>query len=275
MKGRVKLSWFLVPIYFLLFIILIKWTIKLYSPDLNLSEDELKAFKASGKVKTDDFKLYEPNLADFSYTVMYGNAEENKEKEKKYIKTEKDKNIQTQTAQEEKKPPDVLASVKPSKQIEDIKAKEMMSIGYKKGFLSKVIGSIIDNPKALKAVFDNEYVVKGFLSRDIVKRSLSDPKFLESVLLDQKRLSNFLNNENVKAILNNQQALNAIAQSKMINEIMNSPAVSHLINNPQMITSILQNNPEIGNLISNPNIIQTLSKDPRGLQILSNITPKK
>jgi len=263
---------YLIPLYILIAIPLIKWTIKLSSSDIKLSEDDLKAFSTDKKLKIDDFKLYEPSLDDVSYAVRYKNIEEDS-KNSKTIKIKNDEDLSKYTTKKnnntkEQNPISVKSDEKEIPQTKDIKAKEMSAIGYKKGFLTDVTGKLLNNPKALKSLFNNEYVVNGFLSRDIVKRNLNDPNALKSYLTNTNAISNFINNPIVKQVLNNPTLLNTIAQTKLVQDIMASPAVSTILSDPDTRNEILTKNPQIGELISNPNISQAISQNPNASRFL-------
>ena len=268
---------YLIPIYILVAIPIIKWSIKLSSPDIQLSQEDLKAFSTDKKLKNEDFKFYEPNLEDVSYAVRYRNIEDDKNSSQTFKLKEDNQDKQDKAEENNKKNTNAKTDLpKPVKENEgkipkadDLKAKEMTSIGYKKGFLTDVVGKLINNPKALKSLFDNEYVVKGFLSRDIVKRNLQDPNALKSYLTNTNAVSNFLNNQIVKQVLNNPTLLNTMAQSKLVQEIMKSPAVNNILTDPKARNEILTKNPQINELLSNPNIIQALSQNPNASKFLT------
>lgn len=272
-NAKIKLSWIFIPLYIGIFIVLIRWSFKLSSPDFKLSEEDMKAFSGKAEIKNDDYKFYEPNLEDLSYTISYRNVNETKiEEDKKFVIPKKEQSDKKEDNDEKVKKEDLkLNNEKEIPKVADIKQKEMISVGYKKGFLSQAVGRLINNPKAIKALFDNEYVVKGFLERETVKKALSDPKFLENFLSNQQVISNFLKNENVKAALSNPQVINAIAQSKLMNEIINSQAVNQLLTNDNAINNLMQKNPQISELLANPNVLQALSQNPQGSKLLMNI----
>ncbi|MEF3279822.1 MAG: hypothetical protein K6357_02495 [Elusimicrobiota bacterium] len=269
-KKKSKFWIYLIPIYIIIAIPLIKWTLKISSSDINLSEEDMKAFSGKSDIKKDeDYKFYEPNLEDLSYTITYRNTSDLKEIEEKkqsQIEEKKDKK-----KKEEIRPAEEQTEI-PS--VNEIKQKEMSSVGYKKGFLTQAVGKLLNNPKAVQALFNNDFVVKGFLSRDVVKRNLSDPKALESYLSNQSIVSNFLNNDVVKQALNNPQIINVIAQSKMMNEIMNSNAVTTLLNDQNKVNNLLTQNPQISQLLANPNVISALATNPQGSKILSGVGNK-
>ena len=232
---------YLIPLYILIAIPIIRWTIKISSPDIKLSEEDLKAFSTDKKLQNnDDFKFYEPNLEDVSYAVRYRNLEFSSHTVKVYGLKEMEQNETSKKGnKKDRTPQPVRADEKEVPLAKELKEKEMTSIGYKKGFLTDVVGRLINNPKAVKALFDNEYVVKGFLSRDIVKRNLNDPNALKSYLTNTDAVSNFLNNNIVKQVLNNSQLLNTLAQTKLIQEIMTSPSVVTILNDKNARNEIL------------------------------------
>lgn len=256
-------------------IYIVIWTKKNYSVNF-FSKEDISAFQSKMDVDlNDDYKFYEPNLNDLSYTVNYrigkeGDSTENNEKisknenagygkkRKKSERTDKNKNKQT-TAEND----DYSTS--------NIKKKEMASIGYKKGFLTQAVGKLLNHPKAIRALFNNKYVVQGFLSRDIVRRNLSDPNALKEYLSNKTVVSNFLNNEIVKQAMANPQVVSAIASSQLITEITNSPAVQQLMSDPQTMSELMQKNPELSTLITNPNILNALNQNPNTKGLTSNL----
>lgn len=270
-QKKSKLWIYLISLYIIAAIPIIIFSLKRSSPDIKLSEDDIKAFSGKSDVKKEEekYKFYEPNLEDLSYTIGYKNIEPSKIKnEDKSGENKKDKN---------KKYNDKKESIKyDSKeheipQVNTIKEKEMTFIGYKKGFLTQAVGKLLNNPNAVKALFDNEFVVKGFLSRESVKKNLSDPNALKNFLTNSQVISNFLNNEVVKQVLNNPQLLNAVAKSKLMNEIATSKAVTELLSDQNTMNNIITQNPSASKLLSNPNVIMALSSTSQGAKILSGM----
>jgi hypothetical protein len=267
-----KLWAYLIPVYIVVCILIIMWVMKNYSTDVKLSDDTLKAFSTTANIKTDEnYKFYEPNLSDLTYSVNYKNAGEESDRQSSGRKTvyalEHDKTEEKKGDVVQRKEPVNNQNV--SGQMKDIKGKEMSAVGYKKGFLTDAVGKLLNNPKAVASLFNNEFVVKGFLSRDLVKQNLSDSHALESFLSNPKTISNFLNNPVVSASLNNPALLNSLAGTKMMQEIMTSKAVTDIMSDPSRMNNILMNNPGLNKVLANPNVISALSHNPGGAKILS------
>lgn len=267
---------YLIPLYIIAAIVIIVIIMKSYSTDIKLTDDTLSAFNTNADIKKEEsYKFYEPNLADLTYSVNYKNIGQEKDRvvsTRTYILA--DNNSTTTTATSDLTKQKKGTTKNEADITKDIKQKEMAAVGYKKGFLTDAVAKLANNPKAISALFNNEFVVNGFLSRDSVKRNLSDSKALESYLSNPQVIGNFLNNSFVQQALNNPQLLNSIAQSKMIQEIISSKAVTDIMSDPDKMNKILTNNPGLTEVMANPNVISALSKNQQGSKILMNIGNK-
>jgi hypothetical protein len=268
-KGKKSIWIWLLPLYILLLIPLIRWSIKLYSPEIQLSKDDLKSFSGEGKIKEDEYKTHEPDLEDITLAVNYknqGSSLDSKDPYEDIVKSEDEesnKKADKESSNYKKRESKENNEDKEyGKQVEQAKKGQMMSVGYKQGFLTKTVGSIINNPKAIASLFNNSYVVNGFLNRETVKAALSDKQSLEYMLTKTDKVSNFLNNSVVKSALSNPEILNAIASSSLVNEILKSPAVNALLQDSNALNNIKAKNPQLTELINNPNIEKAIMNNP-------------
>ncbi len=281
-KKKSNIWLWLAPLYILLLIPLIKWTMKMYSPDIELSKEDLSAFSGDGNIDKEDYKLREPNLEDVGFAINYKNQGsavgsedyyaaldrkyEEMENAKTKEKTDTEKKQSNSSHELEKKEQNEY-----NKQVDSAKKGQMMSIGHKQGFLTKTVGNLMNNPSGVKALFNNSFVVRGFMNRDTVKAALSNPKALENFLTKSDKVSNFLGNSIVKNALNNKEIVGTIASSNLIGEIMKSPAVQGLMSDGEAMNRILNNNPQLAQLLNNPNVTGAIMSNPQTAQAMMNI----
>ncbi|HAT72601.1 MAG TPA: hypothetical protein DCS63_07280 [Elusimicrobia bacterium] len=262
-KGSGWKIWlYMTPLYVLLAIPLAKWTMKLNSGDVAISKEDYGAFNSSeGEVKKIGNKEYDPDLSDVGYTVRYrsgrdGAGEAAAAKSRPAANAVKPQTGAAQPAGHRISPGQAALESK------DTGNRAQMAFGSQKGYLTYAAGKAINNPKAVGALFDNSWVVKGFMGRDTVKAALGSRQGLQKSLSDPKRVSNFLNNSVVQAAMNNPAVVNTFAASGMASAIMASPAVQELLQNPDVITSMMETNPELMQALTNPNVLNALMNNP-------------
>lgn len=272
----------LIPVYIALLIPLGRWTMKIYSPDVELSREDISAFSGEGKIEKDDYQVREPNLEDIAFAINYKNQgsasgeddpyqeieKKSSESEKTYASSNKKESADTQSQRS------AAAREKQEKydsQVDQAKKSQMMSVGYRQGFLTKSVGGLMNNPSAVKALFNNSFVVNGFMGRETVKSALANPKALENFLTKSDKVSNFLSNDIVKKALGNQQVVSAIASSSLVGEILKSQAVQGLLSDSNAMSRILDSNPQLMPLLGNPNVTGALMSNPQTAQAMMNI----
>lgn len=284
---KLRIWLWLIPVYIALLIPLVRWTLKIYSPDIELSKEELSAFSATGEFKEEDYQVREPNLKDVAFAVNYRNQGsaldekdpyENLEKmsantQREYL--QKNKDLRTSSNKNEKEIERRDRQEKYNQSVDKAKQGQMMSVGYKQGFLTKSVSGIMNNPSAVKSLFNNTFVVKGFMSRETVKSVLSSKQSLENFLTRSQKVSNFLNNDIVKKVMNNPQIFQAIASSALIGEFMKAPAVWSLMNDQNAINRIINSNPQLAQLLSNPNVKAAIASNPQASQAMMNLQTLK
>lgn len=269
-KSGWKIWLYLTPVYVLVAVPLIKWTLKVNSSDVALSKDEYGAFNAAeGEVKKIAHKNYDPGLSDVGYAVRYRSgggvgegavkpAGKGPEAAAKAAATAASKNPQPAPGQYR-----TYSANQTALESGDTANKTQMGFGSRKGYLTYAVGAAMNNPKAVGAIFNNSWVVKGFMGRDTVKAALGSPQGLQNYLGNSKNVGNFLNNSVVQAAINNPSVVNAFASSGMANAILASPAVQGLMQNPETLTATLMGNQQLMQLLNNPNVMNALMNNPR------------
>lgn len=271
-KSGWKIWVYLTPVYIIIAIPLLMWIKKINSGDVGLSKEEYNVFNASeGEVKKRrQQKNYDPGLTDIGYTVRYrsGDAPEgslsgdgpSKEAEQQAREAAGARQQQAAGGNQGYRPkPAAQAALESS----DTRAKEQMGLGNQKGYLTYAVGKTMNNPKAVAALMNNSWVVKGFMGRSTVKGALGSPEGLNNYLKNTTAVNNFLGNSVVQAAMKNPAVVNAFAGSAMASAILSSPGVQGLMQNPQALMEMANTNPEVMQLLANPNVMAALMNNPQ------------
>ena len=150
-------------------------------------------------------------------------------------------------------------------------AKKSYGMGFAYGALSKAAGKLLDNPKAVSALLNNDYVVKGFMSRDTVKNATASSASLANYLKDPQNLNKFMGKDVVQNGINNGDLVGAVATSKLAMALLDTPGGQALLKDPRAIADIIQSNPGITGVLTNPAIMKSLAQNPKTVGVLSSI----
>lgn len=269
-KAGWKIWIYLTPVYIIIAIPLLMWMKKINSSDVGLSKEEYNVFNASeGEVKKrQQQKNYDPGLTDIGYTVRYrsGDAPEGglggdgPSKEEEAREAAAARQQQGAGGKQDYNP---KSAAQTALESPDTKAKEQMGLGNQKGYLTYAVGKTMNNPKAMAALMNNSWVVKGFMGRSTVKGALGSPEGLNNYLKNTNAVNNFLGNSVVQAAMNNPALVNAFAGSAMASAILASPGVQGLMQNPQALMEMANTNPQVMQLLANPNVMGALMNNPQ------------
>lgn len=273
-KSGWRIWLYLTPVYILVAVPLVKWTMKLNSSDLNLSKDEYGAFNSpDGEIKREAKKEYDPGLSDIGYTIRYRSGKDGAEEGALESDREDGKTggqaEGVKTAQQRQQPKTAAGQYRPQAAnqaalgSQDTKDRSYMGFGAQKGYLTYAVGKAMNNPKAVAALMNNSWVVKGFLGRDTTKNALGSEKGLQNYLSNPKNVSNFLGNPVVQAAMQNPAVVNAFASSAMATAMLNSPAVQSMLQNPEAVSKMMMSNPEMMQALMNPNVMGALANNPQ------------
>jgi hypothetical protein len=263
---------YLIPVYVLTAIPVIKWAIKAHSGNLNLSKETYTAFNSEeGEIlETRIPEEGAPELNDEVLGVQYGaNSSQAEEKGRTVRQTAAPKRGAAPPARNTGR--GGLAG-SGGGGMDQMKAREQQSVGFTKGFLTIAVGKTIHNPKAVGAIFNNKLVVGGFMSRGTVKAATGSTQGLANFLKNGSAAANFINNPVVKAAMSNPAVISAIASSGLIKAMIETPAIQGLMNNPQALNDIISTNPQLmATLMANPNIMNALMSNPETAGLLGQI----
>ena len=276
-KSGWKIWLYLTPVYILIAIPLLKWTMKVNSGDVGLSKEEETVFNSSeGEIKKNT-TVYTPELADTGYSLHYrtGNASDpqnnSAQKEADDPKPLEPAKNQRSAAKPRERKTAAGYQQAASQPRNAMKEQEQKSFGFTKGYLTYAVGQTMNNPKAVSALFNNSFVVGGFMSRGTVKSALGSAQGLQNYLSNATVVNNFLGNSVVKAALGNPQVINAVASSSLASAIINSPAMQDMLKNPDSLNNILSANPQIATLMANPNVANALMNNPETAGVLGGL----
>lgn len=149
--------------------------------------------------------------------------------------------------------------------------KKQKGLGYAYGALTGIVGKFMSNPKVAGAIFNNKYVVAGFMSRDSVKAATGSSTALANYLKNPRNINQFMAKSEVQAALNNKAMFNVLATSKMVDAMMDTPGGRDLLNDPAAVAGIFAANPALAGLLTNPNMLNALMKNPKTVGMVGQI----
>jgi len=151
--------------------------------------------------------------------------------------------------------------------------KEQKNAGLTYGLLTKAVGKLMNNPKAVSALLNNKYVIAGFMSRDSVKAATGSSAALANYLKNPRNTLQFMNKPVVQAGLNNQALFDAAVTSKLANALLDTPGGKGLLADPSALTDIMTANPELVGVLSNPKVLSALTQNPKTSGAVGAIMP--
>jgi len=268
-KGKGSTIWFwLIPVFIIAAWPAYRWMKKANSGDIDLSKDEYSVFNSQeGEVrKTEKPAEGDPGLDEGIMGVRYKSkaaaareekiAEEQRTQERE---TEEKRGAAAATAGNQNRNGKIDYG---QSGVDALKAREQQSVGFTQGLMGNAVSRVMNNPKALNAIFSNKYVVSGFMSRGAVKAATASPQGLANYLKSDGP-ANFLNNSLVKAALNNPAIISAVASSGLVSALLDTPAAKALMNDPKALGDLMTSNPQLVSLaMSNPNTLNMLLSNP-------------
>lgn len=149
-------------------------------------------------------------------------------------------------------------------------AKKDTGTGFMYGALTKLSGKLLDNPKAMTALFNNEYVVKGFMSRDTVKQATASKASLAAYLSNPANVSKFMSKAPVQEGLKRPELLKLMAGTKMVSQMMDTPGGKALSQDPEALAQVVASNPALVSLLTDPAVLAALMSNPKTAVLASS-----
>jgi len=159
----------------------------------------------------------------------------------------------------------------PGASVSPVDAKKSRQLGLVKNALSAAAEKLLDNPRALAALFNNDYVVKGFMSRDTVRGATANKAALAAYLKNPANLSAFMAKPVVQRGLNNQELVGVMASTKLVGALLDSPGGKALLADQKLLGEVVRDNPGIVTVISNPAIMSAMAQNPKTAGVLGQV----
>ncbi|HNW44125.1 MAG TPA: hypothetical protein PKI19_06450 [Elusimicrobiales bacterium] len=229
-KSGWKIFLYLTPLYILVAIPLVKWTMKNNSSEIALSNDEYSAFNSSeGEIKKAVPSQKEPDLTDTGYGVRYrsGGSKNGTQEE--------------------------------------------MDMGYVEGKLTETLGKYLDKPKAVEELFNNQWVIKGFMGRRNVKNYLANRANLRGLLEGTSAVSDFLADPVVRSAIGDPRVLAVLVDCDMAKTLLASRTVQEYISDPKAVETVVVNNPALKTVLRNPAVKSAIINNPQAAPLARNL----
>lgn len=150
-------------------------------------------------------------------------------------------------------------------------ARGLTRLGAQKGLLSGAVRKLIDHPRLLKALLDNQLVVDGLMGRETSRRNCSDPSALKSALSDTGSSAMRELMPLVQQALSRPESASAMVGSRLGKALMDCPSTKAVTSDPGMIMSVGMANPQLLQLASDPRVASALSTSPQGSGLFSGV----
>lgn len=139
----------------------------------------------------------------------------------------------------------------------------LKELGARKGLLSAVVKKMMDHPRVLKAVLNNQLVVDAVMGRETSRRNCSDPGALKSLLSDPNSPQQQNLFPLVQQALSRPESAAVMLSSKLGQAVMDCPSTKALTSDPSMMMSVAMSNPKALQLVSDPRVASALSSNPQ------------
>lgn len=150
--------------------------------------------------------------------------------------------------------------------------KKSFGMGSVYGALTAAADKLLGNPKALSALFNNEYVVKGFMSRETVKKATASKASLAAYLKNPANVERFMSKSPVQRGMNNSELVGVMASSLMANSMMDTPGGKALLSDPAAMAEVLKANPQLAQALANPAFASALARNPKAAGVVTSLT---
>lgn len=155
--------------------------------------------------------------------------------------------------------------------VDERTAKEQSKFGFTYGAISAAVGKAMNNPRAVSAMLNNQYVINGFMSRNTVKNATGSKEAALNYLKNERNVSAFFDRPIVQRGLNNAAVLNAVVSSGLMTSLLNTPGGKAVLNDPAAMREVIASNPQLGQLLMNPNVVNVLIGNPKTAGLIGQV----
>lgn len=217
---------YLIPVYILLAIPLIKWTMKNFSSDVELSKDELSAFNSDeGEVRKPVVPEQAPDLNDGALTVRYRSGGSSGGSQEEMNWGYRPGYLSQFVADNLSNP----------KAIEDLFNNRWTVKGF---FARASVKRNLAGAQALQAFLESDPAAEDFFGLPAVQGALRNPKVLDAVA-GSDLAKYLLDAPAAKALMKDRAAVKSVLD--------NSPQLAALLRRPDIKSAVL-NNPQTADL---------------------------
>ena len=257
-KEKSSVLWiYLIPVFILAAWPAFQWMKKANNDNIELSKDDYSLFNSQEGEIRKTAAAATPEFNDGIMGVRY-KSKPGKTANEDFITEEREQ----KRASAGKRPSTVNQGREKQEVTDPIKAQEQRSIGFTSGFMEAAARKIMNNPKAVNALFSNKYIINGFMARSTVKAATGSTQGLNNFLKGEGP-TNFMNSPVVRAALKNPQVVSAVATSGIVTALLNTPVGKTLMNDPSALGALITSNPELMAMaMSNPSIMNMLKGNP-------------
>jgi len=141
---------------------------------------------------------------------------------------------------------------------------EAAKLGGSFDLMARLMVRLGRSPRLAGYIFNNDWVVKGYMSRSTTRGTCSDPGKLKNFFMDTsdpKGISRSL--PIVMQIAHGSREMPSVmATSKLVTEFLECPSFKGLLNDPASVKEVAIANPAIFTSMAEPDVIEAIMKSP-------------
>ncbi|MDD5657579.1 MAG: hypothetical protein PHF00_10040 [Elusimicrobia bacterium] len=151
--------------------------------------------------------------------------------------------------------------------------RKAFSIGARRGLLFKLGETLLRYPRVVAFGLDNDFVVKGFMSQERVRKNCGNVKTLADYLSNREDPGGISQGlACMRASLDTPGSTSAIFGSKLVRAVINQcPALDALVQDPALLGSVARANPDLVGLLTEPRFLPALVSAPEAMRVAQDV----
>lgn len=131
------------------------------------------------------------------------------------------------------------------------------------------------HPKILGFLLNNDLVIKGYMSRPLIREGCRSADGLEKYGKNQtgSRGINWEMDWITEVVRESPQAAVIAAGSRLGQRLLDCPSIGQLLSNPSRLQSVFEENPRTISFLTDPAILRGLMANPKALAVFQQIPP--
>ena len=110
----------------------------------------------------------------------------------------------------------------------------------------------MSDPKVLRAILDNEHLVRSYASLSGVSAAMDSKGSLAACLKDPGNLRGWMADRGVQAVYGDDRAFYEVASSRLVEEMLEHPSVIALLRDRYATADIMASDPPLAAFFSDP-----------------------